>query len=41
VADLDSGPISLIDGVFGDVRKVLWVHKDPLELVILGVNFID
>ena len=23
VADLDSGPISLIDGVFGDVRQVL------------------
>jgi hypothetical protein len=41
VADLDSGPISLIDGVFGDVRKVLWVHEDPLELVKLVVDSID
>ena len=41
VADLDSGPISLIDGVFGDVRKVLWVHEDLLELVKLAVDSID
>ena len=33
VADLDSGPISLIDGVLGDVRQVLWVNEDPLEVV--------
>jgi hypothetical protein len=41
MADLDSGPISLIDGVFSDVRQILWVHEDPLELVILGVYSID
>ena len=41
VADLDSGPISLIDGVFGDVRQVLWIHEDPLELVKLVVDSID
>jgi hypothetical protein len=41
VANLDSGPISLIDGVFGDVREVLWVHEDILELVKLAVDSID
>ena len=33
VVALDSIPISLIDGVFGDVRKVLWVFEYILEFV--------
>jgi hypothetical protein len=41
VADLDSGPISLINGVLGDVCQVLWVHEDLLELVKLAVDSID
>ena len=41
VADLDSGPISLIDGVLGDVCEVLWVHEDLLELVKLVVDSFD
>ena len=31
VVALDSIPIILIDGVFGDVRKVLWVFEYILE----------
>jgi hypothetical protein len=41
VADLDSGLISLIDCVFCDIRQVLWVHEDLLELVKLAVDSID
>jgi hypothetical protein len=41
VVDLDSGPISLIDGVLGDVRQVLWVYEELLEFFILAVDFID
>ena len=41
VIDLDSGPISLMYGVLGDVSQVLWAHEDPLELVILAVDSID
>ena len=41
VVDLDSRSISLIDGVLGDVRQVLWVLVDLLELVLLFVYIID
>jgi hypothetical protein len=41
VVTLDSGPISLIDGVLGDVRQVLWVNEDPLEVDNLAVDSID
>ena len=41
MVDLDSGPISLIDNVLGDVRQVLWVKEDLLKLVILAVDSID
>ena len=41
VVTLDSGPISLINGVFGDVRKELWVHEDSLEVDNLAVDSID
>ena len=41
VVDLDSGPISLIDGVLTDVSQVLWVYVDLLELVQLFIHIID
>ena len=41
VVDLDSGPVSLIDGVLTDVSQALWVYVDLLELVQLFVCIID
>jgi len=41
VVDLNSCPISLIDGILSDVRQVLWVKEDLLKLVILAVDSID
>ena len=41
VIDLDSSPILLIDDVFWDVCKVLWIYEDLLKFEVLAVYFID
>ena len=41
VIALDSDLILLINDVFWDVRKVLWIHEDLLKFEVLAVYFID
>jgi hypothetical protein len=41
VVDLNSCPISLIDGFLGDVRQILWFYEGLLEFFILAVDLID
>ena len=41
MVDLDGGSIRLIDDVFCDIWKVLWVHNDLLEVLVLAVYSID